>query len=184
MKVRATSQTLSAEDLGRRVDAVLKGIRLPKTELDPLPLTFPLACTASAQFSGKQVRTVDEARKGSAAGAGMMIFAHSAGILGLAAEPRNWCRAGSVAGNEAALYRSLDGKMWVALPADAGVAVSAQMLPGPAGPGAATNVSEPRGTVLTSIYDALPDPAAALAQSIAVMEGREQALAAITSGKD
>lgn len=184
VKIRATSQTLDAGNLARRIDTVLNGMRLPKNELGSLPLTLPAQSGSGTRFAGKQIKTVDDSRKAGAAGAGMMIFAHSAGIAGLAAEPQNWCRAGSVAGSDAAFYRSLDGNMWVALPTDAGVAISAQMLPGPAGPGAATYVSEPGGTVLTAIYDALPDPATALVQSTAVMEGRDQALAAITTRKD
>lgn len=175
VKLRITSRTQGAAALARRMDAVLAALRFPAAAPPAHPLTVPGPCGDTVRMNGRA-----RARSGedSTMAAIMLIGAHAQarGGQGLVADPSAWCRAGSsLPGQVVSLYRRRDGRGWVALLGDSGLAVAALALDEKAMTFAAT----PSATIFAQMFDGMPEPDPAIESAIPYLVGRAQGTASV-----
>lgn len=175
VKVRITSTTEDAAVLARRMDALLAALRFPAAAPVAHPLTVPAACGDANRMGGR-------ARAGSGEDtmmAGIMLtrtHAEARGREGLVANPAAWCRDSSGHAVEiVSLYRRRDGRAWVALLGDSGLAVGADTIDDQAMSFAAT----PSATIFVQMFDAIPAPDPAIESAIPYAVGRAQGGASV-----
>jgi hypothetical protein len=111
----------------------------------------------------------------------MVGYGEARGNGGLAAEPGLWCRvtATEVPAQYASLYRRRDGSGWVALFGDSGRAIAAAPTNVPGQTTSYLWASTPASTQVVALYDALPDPDAAVLVGLPVVVGQARGLAEV-----
>ncbi|HTU12590.1 MAG TPA: hypothetical protein VMG08_16995 [Allosphingosinicella sp.] len=175
VKARLTSARLDAAGLGRRLDALLGALRFPAGAPAARPLIVPSPCGEANAMRGRarDRSSEDNVRAGIVL---VGINAEARGREGLVANPEAWCRASSR--HPAAivsLYRRRDGRAWVALVSDSGVAAGAEQVDDLGMAFAAT----PAATIFVQMYDGMPDPDPAIEAAIPYLVGRAQGPASV-----
>lgn len=175
VKARLTSRNADAATLGRRMDALLAAMRFPAAVPATHPLIVPGPCGEANAMRGRGRNRSSE----DAVMAGIFlvgVHAEARGREGLVANPAAWCRDSS--GHPAelvSLYRRRDGRAWVALISDAGIAAGAEAIDDKAMAFAATTSS----TIFMQMFDGVPAPDPVIAASIPYLTGRAQGMASV-----
>lgn len=185
VKTRITSQTLDSAGIAAKMDSLLAAFRAARTPAVPLPLIVPAPCDAKSAAGGKPLKTNSDEAMAGAMVTGVMVMAQARGQTGLASDPGSWCHESSeIPAQYISLYRQRDGKAWVALVGDAGIAISGHSFAAPASGGAATYSSDPASTKLAALFDALPSPDAAIVQALPIAIGQERGLLEMSVGEE
>lgn len=175
VKVRITSSTLDAAGVARRMDALLAALRFPGAVPAAHPLVVPGPCGQANRMNG---RARDETGPDTMMAGIMLTQAHreARGQEGLIANPAAWCRDRSGhPENIVSLYRRRDGRAWVALLGDSGLAAGAEAIDAQAMSFAAS----PSSTVLVQMFDGMPAPDPAIEAAIPYAVGRAQGNASV-----
>ena len=104
------------------------------------------------------------------------VHAEARGREGLVANPQAWCR--DVSGHPAnlvSLYRRRDGRAWVALISDSGVAAGAEQVDDKGMAFAAS----PSSTIFVGMFDGMPAPDRTIEAAIPYLTGQAQGLASV-----
>lgn len=175
VKARITSASMDAAGVARRMDALLGALRFPAAAPPASPLIVPSPCgDANAMRGRARARSSEDTMM-----AGIMlvgVHAEARGREGLVAEPAAWCR--DTSGHPAeviSLYRRRDGRAWVALLGDLGLAAGAEAVDDKAFSFAAT----PSRTIFVQMFNGMPAPDPAIEAALPVAVGRAQGTASV-----
>lgn len=175
VKVRITSTRADTAEIARRMDALLGALRFPAAAPAAHPLIVPSPCGDANNMNGRVRRQSNE----DTMMAGIMLIgvhAEARGRQGLVADPAAWCRDTSRhPANVISLYRRRDGRAWVALLGDSGLAAGAQSVDDKAFTFAAT----PSATFFVQMFGGMPAPDAAIEAALPVAIGRAPGLASV-----
>jgi len=175
VKVRITSAADGAADLSGRMDDLIGVLRFPAAAPAAHPLTVPAACGDDNAMRGRARAPSGE----DTMMAGIMLtrsHAQARGREGLVADPASWCRDSS--GHPAemiSLYRRRDGRAWVALLGDSGLAAGAEAIDDQA----MSFVATPAATIFVQMFDSMPAPDPAIEAAIPFAVGRAQGTASV-----
>lgn len=175
VKARITSATADRDGVARRMDALLGALRFPVAAPATHPLIVPSACGDS---NGMRGRVRGRSSEDTVMASILLVATHAQvrGRAGLVAEPAAWCR--DTSGHSAeiiSLYRRRDGRAWVALLGDSGLAAGAEAFDDKA----MTYAANPSMTVFVQMFSAMPAPDRAIEAAIPYAVGRAQGTASV-----
>ncbi len=182
VKARITSRTLDAAGVAAKMDRLLASVQSAKAVENTLPLQVPGACRDQLRLKGKPIRRKRDKAIAAASVTGLAELTNARGAGGLARDPSAWCRLDtSIPAHIASVYRSNDGRSWVALLGDSGIAAAGHaFLEGIGADGAATYLSTASSTRVVALFDGLPNPDDAVMAVLPVLAGEAPALAEIS----
>ena len=175
VKARITSRVADRDGVTRLMDALLASLRFPAAAPPAHPLTVPSPCGDAHGMQGRAEGRSDS----DAVMAGIMlvgVHAQARGREGLVADPAAWCR--DTSGHSAeivSLYRRRDGRAWVALLGDSGLAAGAEAIDDKA----MTFAANPSSTIFVQMFRGMPAPDPAIEAALPYAVGRARGAASV-----